>query len=210
MAKPDRTEPRRPGRPPATTHHDLAEIALARFTREGFAETSLTDIAEAAGISRRTVLRYYPSKNDIVWGDFSAHLEGLRRRLAGTDRNEPVLSAVRREVMAFNDYDEAEIPQLRQRMWLILNVPALQAHAMLRHADWCAVIADFVGRRLDVGATQLAPQLVANASLAVALTAYREWIADTGLDLLVELDRGFALVAEGLSDAALGSVTSRG
>ena len=60
----------RPGRPPVTSRTELEQIALDLFLRNGFNETTLDDIAGAAGIARRTFFGYYSSKNDVVWGDF--------------------------------------------------------------------------------------------------------------------------------------------
>jgi mycofactocin system transcriptional regulator len=191
------------GRPPATTRDELAGVALALFGRYGFERTSLERIADAAGVSRRTVLRYFASKNDIVWGAFDEHLQGLRDRLVAADPSEPMLDTIRREVVAFNDYGAEELPALRARMTLITTVPALQGHAMLRYADWCAVIAAFVAGRLGVATGDYAPQLVANAALGVAITAYRHWIADPCVDLLAELDRGFRVLGAGFADDAL-------
>jgi hypothetical protein len=47
--------------------------------------TSIDDIAAAAGIGRRTFFRYFPSKADLVWGDFEAELVRMRACLARLD-----------------------------------------------------------------------------------------------------------------------------
>src|SRR5215213_2120704 len=62
------------GRPPATTHAAIERTAFALFERQGFEATTLDDIAAALGVGRRTLFRYYPSKNDILWGRFDASL----------------------------------------------------------------------------------------------------------------------------------------
>ena len=53
--------------------------------RRGFDAVSVDDVAQAAGIARRTLFRYYASKNAIPWGDFDAHLEHLRELLDEVD-----------------------------------------------------------------------------------------------------------------------------
>ncbi|MGH3531861.1 MAG: TetR family transcriptional regulator, partial [Mycobacterium sp.] len=71
----------RVGRRRSTTPHHITDVALGLFADRGFAEVSVDDVAQAAGIARRTVFRYYPSKNAIPWGDFDAHLQHLRKLL---------------------------------------------------------------------------------------------------------------------------------
>ena len=70
------------GRPPSTSRDHLAGIALALFVRNGFEETTLDDIASEVGVGRRTLFRYFSSKNDLVWGNFDGVLDRLRGELA--------------------------------------------------------------------------------------------------------------------------------
>jgi len=182
----------------------VARVALDLFATRGFAETTLEDIARELGVSRRTIFRYYPSKNDIVWADFDQHLDGLRARFAASDADEPLMAVLRRAVVAFNDYGDAELPALRIRMGLITSVPALVGHSLVRHRDWSDVVAEFVARRLGADVRDHLPQVIANASLGAAMATYLHWISHDDVDLLTELDRAFALLAVGFADEALG------
>jgi AcrR family transcriptional regulator len=66
------------GRPPATSHAEIEAAAFALFAQKGFDATTMEDIATAVGVGRRTLFRYFPSKNDIPWGQFDDSLEHLR------------------------------------------------------------------------------------------------------------------------------------
>ena len=66
------------GRRRSTTPQHITDVAIELFTTHGFDEVSVDDVAHAAGISRRTLFRYYASKNAILWGDFDTHLAHLR------------------------------------------------------------------------------------------------------------------------------------
>lgn len=178
----------------------MSVVALELFARRGFEETTLDDVAAAVGVSRRTLLRYYPSKNDLVWGAFSEHLERLRAMLATAPAEEPLMDVIRRGVVAFNDYGADELPRLRIRMTLITSVPALQAHSALRYDEWCAVIAEFVARRTGGAPDDLVPQLVAQAALGASKATYQRWIMRGG-DLLLQLDEAFRLLAGGFAAA---------
>jgi TetR/AcrR family transcriptional regulator, regulator of mycofactocin system len=194
-----------PGRPRTTSRHEVQRVALRLFAERGFEETTLDDIAAAVGVSRRTLFRYYPSKNDIVWGEFSEHLAGLRERLAAAPAGEPLMEVLRRAVVAFNDYGARELPELRIRMSLITSVPALQGHSMLRYQDWCDVIAEFVAVRLGRQPDDHLPQVIANAALGTAMATYRHWITHPEADLLMGLDEAFRLLAAGFEERSLGA-----
>jgi mycofactocin system transcriptional regulator len=190
------------GRPPSTSRGEIADAAMRLFVEHGFDETTVDEIGRAVGINRRTLFRYYDSKNDIVWGEFSEQLDRLHDELRAGPDDEPVLEAVRRSVIAFNDWGPDSLPVLRVRMDLITTVPALQAHSTLRYADWCQVIADYVAERLGVDSHAHVPQVVAQAALGVSIATYRVWVRDGG-DLLDQLDDGFRLLATGFPEAAL-------
>jgi AcrR family transcriptional regulator len=48
------------------TLHRIAEVGLNAFLTRGYDETTLDEIAAAAGISRRTFFHYFKSKDDVL------------------------------------------------------------------------------------------------------------------------------------------------
>ena len=66
------------GRPVATTHGEIEQAAFRLFAERGFERTTLDAIATETGIGRRTLFRYFESKNDIPWGRFDRTLDGFR------------------------------------------------------------------------------------------------------------------------------------
>lgn len=153
----------------------------------------MDDIAAALGVGRRTLFRYFPSKNDIVWGDFDQVLLRLRRDLAAQPPGTPVLGAIAAAVCSSNAYDAGQLPELRIRMGLITEVPALQAHSMLRYAAWRQVIAGFVAEREGVDADGVRAQSLAHAALGISTAAFRCWVTGHG-ELEANLQDGFSLL----------------
>jgi mycofactocin system transcriptional regulator len=191
-------QPARVGRRRTTTQDHITDVALDLFADRGFDEVSVDDVAAAAGIARRTLFRYYPSKNAIPWGDFDAHLDHLRDLLDAVPRDAPVGTALRSALLAFNSFDAAETARHRTRMRVILETAALQAHSMTMYAGWRAVMAEFVARRLGLKAADLVPQTLAWTMLGVALSAYGHWLADESVSLPQALGDAFDAVAGGL------------
>jgi TetR/AcrR family transcriptional regulator, regulator of mycofactocin system len=188
-------------RRPVTSRAQIEHIALDLFTARGFDTTTVDDIAAAAGIGRRTVFRYYASKNDIPWGAFDEQLDRMRETFAALPDDLSVLAGVRAAVLRFNDVRPDELPWHRRRLRLILRTPALQAHSTLRYAAWRRVVAEYAGRRLGLPVDALVPQAIGHASLGVALAAYERWLDGDG-DLPDLLDEAFRALETGLDRTA--------
>jgi TetR/AcrR family transcriptional regulator, regulator of mycofactocin system len=188
----------RVGRRRSTTTDHLSNVAIDLFAARGFDEVSVDDVAHAAGIARRTLFRYYPSKNALPWGDFDAHLERMRGQLDNIDPGVPIGDALRTALLAFNTFADSETARHRQRMRVILQTAELQAYSMTMYAGWRAVVAAFVARRLGVKAIDLVPQTVAWSMLGVALSAYEVWLDDESVSLAQALDEAFDTVSDGL------------
>jgi mycofactocin system transcriptional regulator len=146
----------------------------------GFDNTTVDEIAAAAGISRRTFFRYFGSKNDVVWGRFDEGLRGLRLALSRAPAKESMRSVLRREIVAFNTVPADQLDLHRNRMRLILTVPDLQAHSTLRFAAWRMVVAEFVAKRTGSRPTGLLPRLGGHLLLGAAVAAYEQWLAGGG------------------------------
>src|SRR5258708_10693768 len=176
------------GRRRITSRAELEQVAFDLFARHGFEGTTIDDIASAAGIGRRTFFRYFPSKNDVPWGDFDAELARMRLRLAATPAQAPLMDAIRLAIVDFNRVAPEQLPAHRRRMELILNVPALQAHSTLRYAAWRRVIAEFVAERTGQQPDELFPRAIGYAMLGVAVAAYEQWLESGHDDLSTLID----------------------
>ncbi|HXA88154.1 MAG TPA: mycofactocin system transcriptional regulator [Mycobacterium sp.] len=189
----------RVGRRRTTTPDHITDVAIDLFTARGFAEVSVDDVAHAAGIARRTLFRYYASKNAILWGDFAAHLAHLQGLLDNVDPRVPLGKALRAALLAFNTFDECETARHRQRMRVILQTAELQDYSMTMYAGWREVMAGFVARRLGVRTSNPLPQTVAWTMLGVALSAYEHWLGDESVTLPEALASAFDIVGAGLN-----------
>jgi len=194
------------GRPPSATRADVARIALELFHGNGFDETTMGEVAREVGISRRTLFRYFPSKNDMVWGEFGEVLSRLRTDLEALPEDMPLLEALRHAAVSSNTYPTEILTELRIRITLITTTPALQAHSMLRYAEWREVVAEFAGRRLQMDARAFVPQAIGHAALAASTSAFTHWVQQPGSDLVALIDASYALLAEGFSAPAISAL----
>lgn len=188
----------RMGRRRSTTQDHIADVAIELFVARGFDEVSVDDVASAAGISRRTLFRYYASKNAIPWGDFDAHLQHLRELLSTVRPEVSLGQALREALLTFNTYGADETARHRQRMRVILGTTGLQAYSMTMYAGWRDVIAAFVAQRIGADVTELMPQTVAWLMLGVALSAYEHWLADESVSLQAAIAEAFEVARPGL------------
>lgn len=194
------------GRPEATSHAQIEQAAFRLFAERGFDETTLDAIAEAVGVSRRTLFNYYRSKNDIPWGQFDLTLDHFRTLLHEQPEELPLWEAVHRAVCLFNDFPADAQPPHVDRMRLILHTPALQSHSVLRYADWRRVIEEYVAGRLGISRTDPLPALVGHVSLALAHSAYNLWLRDPTSSLPDTVDKQMGLLRRYVSDDATRSI----
>jgi mycofactocin system transcriptional regulator len=180
------------------TRTRIESAALDLFSAQGFEQVTIDDIADAAGISRRTFFRHVTAKADAVWGDFDAHVLRLEALLINAGGgHEAVLASICAAYVEVNDYTAADLPMLRQRMRLILTEPALQAHSQVRYAAIDRVVAAHVARRTGVHPDALVPRLVATSTRAAATTAFEVWLADGAITLAAALHQAFEELAGG-------------
>lgn len=187
---------RPPGRPRATTHDELESIGMELFGRFGYENVSVQQIAEAAGVSRRTFFRYFPTKSDLPWGDFAQEVARLRSTLALVPEEVPLMTALRRAVVEFNRVPAEAIEQHRARLGLILTEPELIARSLLKFQLWREVIAEFAGRRLGLPGFSFLPELIGEIALSAAVAAYREWIPRHATDLPTLIDTAFEAMTD--------------
>jgi TetR/AcrR family transcriptional regulator, regulator of mycofactocin system len=194
---------RRRGRPRGTSARALELIALRLFTEQGFEETTVDQIASAAGVSRRTFFRYFDSKSDVLWNEFDAEVETIRGLLSETPEDLSIMEGIRRAVLAANHYRAADVPELRMRMNLLSSVPELVASGAIHYDAWERAVIDFVARRSGQPARSLYPLAVGRAVLAACRAGFDRWAARADADLTVYLDAALRALAAGFRDDVL-------
>jgi AcrR family transcriptional regulator len=73
------------------TRARIADTALDLFVRQGYADTTIDQIATAAGVGRRTVFRYFATKHDILFDHLAVRREEAIQSLKERPAGEPPL-----------------------------------------------------------------------------------------------------------------------
>lgn len=196
------------GRPRGTTKRELELIAMRLFSEQGFEETTVEQIAAVAGISGRTFFRYFPGKAEVLWYSFDDEVAGLRAAFAAVPPDEPMMAAVRRVVVNANRYRAEDVPELRTRMKLVADVPALAATAGPHYDAWERAVGEFAATRLHQPPDSLIPMAVGRTTLAAARAAFDAWLSRADADLTVYLDRALAALEQGFATPDASPVTT--
>lgn len=189
------------GRPRISTHEEIQQIALELFTENGFDEVTIEDVADACGISRRTLFRYYSNKMEIVWGDFDKSLAYFSRSLEEHAQNATLGQAVLAAVIDFNQIPKKEIKNHRKRMNMILHTPSLQSYSSRKRDDWKQVITDFLIENGVDSPLDWYPALVADVCLAASESAYRTWLEKPSSSLESLIAERYTVIGAGIPDS---------
>lgn len=145
-------------------YESVSEVAIRLFLEKGFDAVSVAEVAAAAEISKPTLFRYFPAKEDLVLYRIADHEDETARVVAGRAEGESVVGAVRAHFLAglarrdpvtgLNDH-----PQVLAFHRLLYGTPSLvaRAHGHLERAE--AALAEVLGGGLD--AKVAAGQIVA-------------------------------------------------
>lgn len=147
------------------THERIQTVALALFLDHGFEAVTLDQVAEAAGVSRRSLFHYFTSKEEMVLAakvDIGPRLaEAVSRR----PPDEPLLDMA--EASLIDMARDFQGPQARALARLIAQTPALRVGDHAKYAAVEQTLAEALARRSRRDVQD--PEIVAVAAAAIAL-----------------------------------------
>ncbi|MFD9306395.1 TetR/AcrR family transcriptional regulator [Streptomyces sp. NPDC060048] len=85
------------------TRRQLAATALELFLERGFDAVSVADVAAAAEVSKPTLFRYFPSKEDLVLDRFADHQDEAARIVRERSAGQGPVGALRAHFLAALD-----------------------------------------------------------------------------------------------------------
>src|ERR1700687_5725543 len=112
----------------AQTRQALQDAAMTLFLERGFDGTTVEEIAETCDVSPRTFFRYYPTKEDVLFGDSQERCAELLAVLAAEPEGLPPLTALyaARRAIALNYQGERSL--LLARAEIVRGSPNLRAY----------------------------------------------------------------------------------
>jgi AcrR family transcriptional regulator len=75
----------------------ISSAAMALFEARGFDEVTISQVADAAGVSKMTVTNYFPRKEDLVFDRAEAIIASLADAVTARAPGESLLAAIRRD-----------------------------------------------------------------------------------------------------------------
>ena len=77
--------------------HAISGAAMALFTAQGFDKVTISQVADAAGVSKMTVTNYFPRKEDLVFDRAEVTIASLADAVRKRAPSESLLTAIRRD-----------------------------------------------------------------------------------------------------------------
>ncbi|MFE1836737.1 TetR/AcrR family transcriptional regulator [Streptomyces sviceus] len=159
----------------------LSDTATEMFLERGFDAVRVSEIAQACGVSEKTVFNYFPTKESLILDRGETTLDALRAGLADTDHSavETVLRILSDELRAMTSWIAAqEDPHqaaaiIRRFGALTRSTPSLRAYHRDMTDRLVAAAADALARRVRKSPDDPEPQIAAVALLGLWSIQFR-------------------------------------
>ncbi len=159
----------------------LSDTATQMFMERGFDAVRVTEIAEACGVSEKTVFNYFPTKESLILDRLQSTMISLRTALAepGVAPAEAALRILDDELGAMTSWlasqdDPVQASAAIQRFGtLIQATPSLRAYQSDMMDQCVAVAAEILAGRAAMSADDPEPQIAATALLGLWRIQYQ-------------------------------------
>ena len=130
------------------TRIEIAETAMRLFASRGFDHVTVAEVAEAVGVSEKTVFNYFPTKEDLFFDEVPAREAALRDAIRNRKPGESILVALRR-------LQNGECPRLCSPGFagfarIIEASPALQAKELEVMARFVRTLSEAIQEELGI------------------------------------------------------------
>lgn len=151
----------------------LSRAAFELFESQGFADTTMEEIARRAGVSRSTAYRRFASKEDIVYEVPRGWLRVWDEAVAAVPPSAPVAEALESGARAVAADIDAKAPLVLAAQRAFNQSPVLQS-STIATVEWIERVADLVIER-SPQTSRFDANTIAGAYLGAIDTMMRTW-----------------------------------
>jgi AcrR family transcriptional regulator len=153
----------------------LQEAALALYGERGYEETTVAEIAERAGLTKRTFFRYFTDKREVLfWG-----AELLEQQMVAAIEAAPAAASPLGLIGAALDAAAVRFDEVREfaglRYRIIASSPELQERELIKGASLAAAMTRALRAR---GFEDTTATLAALTGTTVMRVAFEKWVGD--------------------------------
>jgi AcrR family transcriptional regulator len=167
---------------------EIGGAATRLFLAQGFDATTMEQIAHAAGISRRSLFRYFSTKEDIVLGTLVEAGRVVQTALEARPASEPPWEALRAAFASLTDDPEYSPERNLKLSKMLYGTPSLRAGHLEKQLRWQELLVPNIQMRLGAApgdaSDPRAQAIVACAltclDVAIEIWARRDGEADPG------------------------------
>jgi AcrR family transcriptional regulator len=160
-----RWQPDAPGR--------LQQAALTLYAERGFDSTTVAEIAEHAGLTKRTFFRHFADKREVLFSGSEALEELFVTEIGAADESAGPLDAAAAALDAVASAFEERRELAARRQQIIAANPELQERELIKLASLAGAVADALRRR---GVGDPAAMLAAETTITVFRVAFERWV----------------------------------
>jgi len=173
---------------------ELTTVAQDLFLEHGYDETTVDQIAAAAGMSKRTFFRYFPSKDDLVIGKYDLFGDRMAEALDARPAGEPVWESLRRVFDITLDYVQDDRQRARNDAMdvIVRSTPQLYAGYLEKMQRVQKLLTGRIAERLGTRTAddELSAAAIVGAAFACMQAAAAAWFtSDRSGEFGATLDR---------------------
>jgi AcrR family transcriptional regulator len=182
------------------TRHELIDAAMRLFEQKGYEQTTVAEIAAAAGVSTKTFFNYFASKDEVLFPHLNRRIDAavaLIEQRGPDDQMAEVVVAAMQHMLADALAEEVDGGLAAVRLPMIMSVPAVLAATLHRYFlaenQLAQALHHAYQGALDPAAAAAVIGSVMGAAIAAALVCLQEGETTEQLQVAVENAIGIAI-----------------
>lgn len=178
----------------------LRRAAIELFLEYGYDNVTVAQIADRAGLTRRTFSRYFADKRDVLFAGSDQLPSMVADAVRRVDPEVPPFAAVQQALAEVAQVlSERVAEHAPQRREIIAGSPELQERG---HAKFAAVAAALAAALRERGADEPTSMLIADVGIAIFRTGFDRWVnAPDTTDLAASIREAATQLREATAEA---------
>lgn len=170
----------------------IFDSAIEIFEAKGFDETTVEEIAQAAGVSRASFFRYFSSKDDLLAQNVIKYGDALTAAIKASPPSSTPLEIMRKTVLAVAK-ETANSPHARQVIDISLRSAAARQAHMSRMVEVESKVATAFAERVgSLSKDEIEPRLLAIMTLSAMNVAVMSWHRGDSQELSAAVEQVFS------------------